>query len=135
MRIKLSDFAYMPERAHEQDAGLDIRSPVAFTLYPGGEKIVNTGVCVELPKRTAGYVKGRSSLFKKGIITDGTVDEGYTGEVRVVLWNISEEAIPIKRGDKIAQLVIHEIKKPRLRQVESLSDTERGSGGFGSTGR
>ena len=135
MNIKLAENAYMPERAHEQDAGLDIRTPVPFIIYPNGEKTINTGVCVELPKGTVGYIKGRSSLFKRGLVVDGTIDEGYTGEIRVVLWNIGKEAIPVKRGDKIAQLVIHEIKKPRLRQVESLSKSERGDGGFGSTGR
>lgn len=135
MKTKLLPNAFEPERAHPQDAGLDLRAPAGAIVYPGKKRRIDTGVCVELPPNTCAYVKNRSSMFSKGLMVDGTIDVGYTGEIGVVLWNISNEPAIIKRGDKIAQLVIHPIVLPDIELVQSLDTTERGSGGFGSTGR
>ena len=135
MKVKIEKKSYMPVRAHIEDAGLDLRTPKGYILYPNSYRVIDTGVAVSLPKNTVGYIKARSSLFSRGVLTDGTIDEGYTGTIKVVLWNIHNEMVLLKRGDKIAQLVIHPIEKPELEQVDSLEETDRGDGGFGSTGR
>lgn len=136
MKIMLDDGAYMPTRAHSMDAGLDLYSPTDVLLMPGSAAVIDTGVHVELPKRTVGFLKSKSGLnVKHGILGEGVIDAGYTGSIRVKLYNHSEEGYYIQRGDKITQLVILPVILPDLEQVDSLEDTERGCGGFGSTGR
>lgn len=136
MKIMLDDGAYMPTRAYSTDAGLDLYSPVDVLLMPQASAVIDTGVHVELPPGSAGFLKSKSGLnVKHGILGEGVIDAGYTGSIWVKLYNHSEEGYYIQRGDKITQLVILPVILPDLEQVERLDDTERGCGGFGSTGK
>lgn len=137
MKIKLDDGAYMPERAHDNDAGLDLKAP-HDTLIPAGRSIIiDTGVHVELPKNTVGMVKSKSGLMtKRNIVTDGTIDECYRGSIAVKLFNHSQVTdYRIRKGDKIAQLVVLPCLFPTIELVDELTETDRGENGFGSTGR
>ena len=136
MRIKLDDKAIMPTRAHETDAGLDLYSPVSVTIEPRGAVSVDTGVHIELPINTVGMIKSKSGLnVKHGITSEGVIDVGYTGSMVVKLYNHSEKPYTINAGDKISQLVVMPVFTPTLELVDELTETERGDGGFGSTGR
>ena len=145
MQIKftLDEGAYAPEKAHESDAGFDLRAMHngSGMLDVLGEEIFDTGVHVEIPAGYVGYVQGRSGLnFNNGLICPtGTVDCGYVGSIKVKLYNMRKDSgmqtPEIKAGDKIAQLVIQPIADCKLVQADKLEDTERGEGGFGSTGR
>ena len=136
MRIKLSKGALMPMRAFATDAGLDLFSPVEVYVPAKGHATIDTGVHVELPKNTVGMVKSKSGLnVKHGIQSEGVIDVGYTGSIRVKLYNHSGEGYQVNKGDKISQLVILPILTPDLELVDELDETERGTGGFGSTGR
>lgn len=135
MNVKLDEGAYMPTRAHSTDAGLDLYSPIDFTLFPGKREFVDTGVHIELPENTVGYIKSRSGLMKNhGIITDGTIDPGYIGSIGVTLINTGRGTVEFKKGDRIAQIVLEEFITPELIIVNSLKETDRGINGFGSTG-
>ena len=136
MRIKLDKGAYMPERAHENDAGYDLRSPVKITAYKRGYAIIDTGVHVEIPKGMVGMLKSKSGLnVKYGLVSEGVIDSGYTGSLVVKLYNHSDENFYINAGNKISQLVIVPCHTPELELVDELEETERGNNGFGSTGR
>ena len=136
MRIKLDKGAYMPTRAYETDAGLDLYSPEEADVPPHGAVTIDTGVHVELPKNTVGMVKSKSGLnVKHGIQSEGVIDVGYTGSIKVKLYNHSNRWYLVNKGDKISQLVILPILTPELELVDELDETERGTGGFGSTGR
>ncbi len=141
MNIKLDPGAIMPTRAHEADAGLDLYAKktertIPVIIMPHGSAIFDTGVHVELPPDTVGMVKSKSGLnVKFGLTSEGVIDEGYTGSIVVKLYNHSDLPYAVKPGDKISQLVILPVVKPQLALVEALEDTERGAGGFGSTGR
>lgn len=135
MRIKLDPGAIMPTRGHEYDAGLDLYSPVSLWLHPGEHIAIDTGVHVEIPQGYVGMITSKSGLMLKGITSRGTIDSGYTGSIKAVLYNHGEEGYLIEAGDKITQLVILPCWIPDLVIVDNLDDTERGDGGFGSTGR
>lgn len=136
MKIKLDPGAYMPERAHEADAGYDLRSPIKDRLYAGQAIVIDTGVHVAIPEGYAGFLKSKSGLnVRHDIVGEGVIDSGYTGSIRVKLYNHGAESYMIEKGDKISQLVLLPIYTPDLEQVTALEETERGSGGFGSTGR
>ena len=137
MKVKLDKGAYMPERAHAQDAGLDIRTPSPVHIPRGGYAIVNTGVHVELPQGTCGILKSKSGLSALFCLhtVDGVIDEGYTGEIVAKLHNGGSGDIYLDAGDKVTQLVIVPVLKPVLQLVDELDETERGTAGFGSTGR
>ena len=135
--VQLDEGAYMPERAHELDAGLDLRSPVDV-LVPcsGGSAIIDTGVHVQLPPDSVGMLKSKSGLnVKHGIVSEGVIDCGYDGSITVKLYNHSDTAYQVKRGDKISQLVILPVLRPTPVQVDKIEGGERGDNGFGSTGR
>lgn len=135
LNVMLDDGAYMPERAHETDAGLDLKSPISFVVPAKGSYTVDTGVHVELPMHTAGFLKSKSGLnVNKNILSEGVVDVGYTGSIRAKLYNHGTEDVVIEKGQKITQLVVVPVVTPPLRLVEKLSESERGTGGFGSTG-
>ena len=135
MKIKLDPGAYMPTRAHETDAGLDLYSMNEIVIPGRGSAEFNTGVHVAIPAGYVGDVKSKSGLMMRhDIVTDGTVDCGYTGAIRVKLFNRSLYPFQVKKGQKIAQLVIKAIITPELEVVDELEETERGAGGFGSTG-
>lgn len=135
MQVTLDPGAFLIERAHEQDVGYDFRSPERVVLKACDTTMIDTGVHIELPPSTVGMVRSRSSMLKRSIITSGTIDEGYTGSITVVLTNLGDEDYVVERGDKIAQLVIAPVYRPALLVVDDLTDTERGNDGFGSTGR
>lgn len=135
--VQLDEGAYMPERAHELDAGLDLRAPVDI-LVPcsGGSAIIDTGVHVQLPPDSVGMLKSKSGLnVKHGIVSEGVIDCGYDGSITVKLYNHSDTAYQVKRGDKISQLVILPVLRPTPVQVDKIEGGERGNNGFGSTGR
>ena len=135
IKVKLDPGAVMPQRAHRWDAGLDLYSREDATIYQCDSHCFDTGVHVEIPPGYVGFIKSKSGLMVKyNIVTDGTVDAGYTGSIVVKLFNHSHCAVPILRGQKIAQLVIQPIAIPELELVDSLEETERGNNGFGSTG-
>lgn len=136
MKVMLDEGAYMPTRAHSMDAGLDLYSPVDVMIMPRANAVIDTGVHVELPPGSVGFLKSKSGLnVKYGILGEGVIDAGYTGSIRVKLYNHSGERYYIQRGDKITQLVILPVILLDLKQVEMLEDTDRGANGFGSTGR
>ena len=142
MKIVLDKGAYMPVRAHEWDAGLDIRTPVPITIAPAnvntgaGKAIVDTGVHVEIPQGYVGFIKSKSGLnVNNSITSEGVVDCGFTGSIVVKLYNHSREPYHFDKGDKITQLVILPILTPELELADRLDDTDRGASGFGSTGK
>jgi dUTP pyrophosphatase len=130
----------LPERAHAGDAGVDLRSTVDVVLKPGERAMVPTGVAVAIPEGYAGSVQPRSGLAAKhgiGIVNaPGLIDSGYRGEISVIAINLDPyEPFEIGRGDKIAQLVIYPVPAVAWREVDELPSSDRGSGGFGSSGR
>lgn len=134
--VVLDEGAKMPNRAHEPDAGADIFSPVKVTVYPGESVVIDTGVHMAIPYGWAGLLVSKSGMnVKHGILSTGLVDAGYTGSIRVKLYNHGHEAYTVKEGDKISQIVILPALLCGFSQVETLDETERGDGGFGSTGR
>ena len=137
MRIKLDEGAYMPERAHRTDAGLDLRSRESKTVPAHGSAVFHTGVHVELPEGTCGVLMSKSGLNTNHSITStGLVDEGYSGEVVVKLYNHSITPYFVEKGDKISQLVVLPCYYGILQLVADFGEeTERGDKGFGSTGR
>lgn len=163
MRVVLDENAILPTRAHDTDAGLDLYSREDKVVPAGGSAVFDTGVHIELPIETvvikkmephptlpgvsferehdvmmltAGLLVSKSGLnVKHNITSTGLIDVGYNGSIVVKLYNHGTEDYKVKRGDKISQLVILPIIKPLLEQVDKLNDTERGTNGFGSSGR
>lgn len=135
MNVMLDKRAYLPEKAHDDDAGYDLRVVKGYMIHPGQSRTMETGVHIELPKNTVAYVKNRSSMWNKKLMVDGTIDPGYTGPIKVTMYNGGSETAMIKFGDKVAQLVFHETLSPQLKVVDKFKETDRGDGGFGSTGR
>ena len=143
MKIMLDEGAVMPTRAHETDAGLDLYSREEVTIPPRTDRLnansytFDTGVHVVLPSRNYGKIEGKSGLMVNHSVCSlgGVVDEGYTGSIRVKLFNMGLEPYTIHKGDKIAQLVIQPYSNPNIWLTDSMPDTERGERGFGSTGK
>jgi dUTP pyrophosphatase len=130
----------LPRYAHEGDAGLDLLAAENVTLQPGERAAVPTGIAIGIPEGYAGFVLPRSGrALKEGLgvaNAPGLIDSGYRGEVKVILVNLDPHSpVDVKRGDKIAQLVVQRVELAEVVAVDSLSDTERGPGGLGSTGR
>ena len=136
MKVKLDEGAFMPTRAHEADAGLDLYSREDRWISSCGSSCFDTGVHVEIPKGYVGMVKSKSGLnVKYGLTSEGVIDSGYTGSIVVKLYNHTYTPVFIENGQKISQLVILPILTPELELVDDLEETERGNGGFGSTGK
>lgn len=136
MKIKLDKGAIAPTRAHDTDAGLDLYSPIEINIPSGWSRNINTGVHIQLPHGTAGLIVSKSGLnVKHGITSTGLIDEGYTGAIRVRLYNKSPEDYQIHIGDKISQLVVIPVLYEPVEIVDSIEGGERGDNGFGSTGR
>jgi len=135
---KIREDAIIPRYAHEDDSGLDLFSVDLLALAPGQFKLVKTGIKIELPEHTEAQIRPRSGLaYKNGITvlnTPGTIDQGYRGEIGVILINHSKKTFHITAGMKIAQMVIMPVLRPHVEVSDELSDTARGVGGFGSTG-
>jgi dUTP pyrophosphatase len=129
----------LPAYAHHDDAGADLVSAVDVEIAPGERVVVPTGTAVALPEGYAGFVHPRSGLAARngiGIVNaPGTIDAGYRGEIKVILINHGQTAFVVKRGERIAQMVIAPMVQAALVPVATLSATDRGAGGFGSTGR
>jgi len=147
MKVMLDEGAYPIERAHEADAGYDIRTPIDVKVpgkchriectdcYPN-YAIIDTGVHVSIPKGYVGFLKSKSGLnVKHGLTGEGVIDSGYTGSIVVKLYNNISENYQFKRGDKLIQLVLLPVYTPEIEYVDSLDDTERGVNGFGSSGK
>jgi dUTP pyrophosphatase len=137
---RLDPAALLPRQAHPGDAGFDLFALEALTLGPGERAMVGTGVAIVLPPGHAGWVVPRSGLAARHGIAlvnaPGLVDEGYRGELRVLLLNTDREAaFEVPAGSRIAQLVVAAVAAPEVVEVDGLSSSARGDGGFGSTGR
>ena len=136
IKVMLGDGGIEPTRAHETDAGLDIYSPVYKTVPAHGSAVIDTKVHIELPKGYAGILMSKSGLnINYDITSEGVIDCGYTGSIRVKLYNSGQHPYFIEPGDKVSQLLIIPIDTPKVEIVSELSETERGANGFGSTGR
>jgi dUTP pyrophosphatase len=137
---RLVPAAIAPSRAHDGDAGYDLHAAEPVTLGPGERAVVGTGIAVAIPEGHAGLVLPRSGLaFKHGIAlvnAPGLIDSGYRGELRVLLLNTDREhPFDVEPGDRIAQLMVVKVEAPELEELDTLEETGRGVGGFGSTGR
>jgi dUTP pyrophosphatase len=141
MKIKLSAGGRMPLRAHPYDAGLDLFAPENDSVWPippcGGSVTIDTLVHVQIPEGCTVFIKAKSGLnVKHGLTCTGVIDSHYTGSIAVKLYNHHPYLrYDVRPGDKIAQLVILKCELPELELVDSLEETDRGDGGFGSTGR
>lgn len=128
-----------PAKAHSDDAAYDLRSRIDLTIDPGKVALVPTGLSLELPVGYEAQVRPRSGLALKsgiGVLNGpGTIDAGYRGEVGSILFNFSDRPFEIRRGDRISQMVIAKLADVHLESVEQLSESARGTGGFGSTGK
>lgn len=140
LRIKRLDADLpLPDRAHPDDAGIDLYAATDLELAPGRRQLVGTGIAIALPVGTVGLIHPRSGLAARAglsiVNTPGTVDAGYRGEIKVCLINHDPDtAISISRGDRIAQLIVQRVELPRVVEVDELDDTARGAGGYGSSG-
>jgi dUTP pyrophosphatase len=142
--VRLDRELPLPSRAHDGDAGIDLYSADDVVLVPGQRALVATGIAVAIPHGMVGLVHPRSGLAARVglsiVNSPGTIDAGYRGEVKVALINLDPaESISIRRGDRIAQLLVQRVELPELVEVSSfdeagLSDTTRGEGGHGSSG-
>ena len=137
MKVMLDEGAFLPVRAHDTDAGLDLRAWRGAVILPHSSAVIGTGVHIELPHGTAGLMVSKSGLnVVKNITSTGLIDEGYTGEIMVKLYNHGDEAYKVEPGDRITQLVIIPVLYEPVEHVDMIdTDTERGANGFGSTGR
>lgn len=135
---KINSDAIVPKYAHHDDSGMDLFSVENITLAPGDRELVKTGIKIELPPNTEAQIRPRSGLaYKNGITvlnTPGTIDEGYRGEIGIILINHSKNDFEVLKGMKIAQMVIIPILRPQIIETNDLSSSKRGEGGFGSTG-
>lgn len=132
----IDEGAFLPIRAHEEDGGFDLFAPVGKMVPAGGFAEFDTGVHMAIPRGYVGFLKSKSGLnVFHNIVGEGVIDAGYTGSICVKLYNHGKKDYEVKRGDKIIQLVLLPIITPKLRQTDTLEVTERGDGGFGSTGR
>ena len=136
---RLSDDVTLPSYAHVGDAGMDLRSTETVTLQPLERRLVPTGLAVAIPDGYAGLVLPRSGMaLKRGLCvanTPGLIDAHYRGELKVIAINMDpKNAVTIEAGDRIAQLVIQRVPEVQILEVDELDDTDRGAGGFGSSG-
>lgn len=136
---KLREEAILPDYAHVGDAGFDLYSAEDIIVPAGKWKLVQTGLQIQLPRGTEGQVRTKSGVaLKKGVFvlnSPGTVDENYEGEVGVIMMNLAETDFEIKRGQKIAQMIVNEVVYCDIRETKDIkSKSQRGGGGFGSSG-
>jgi dUTP pyrophosphatase len=137
--VRLDTGLPLPTYAHPGDAGADLHTAVDAVLAPGERRLVPTGVALALPEGYVGLVHPRSGLAARHglsiVNAPGTIDAGYRGEVQVCLVNLDRaEAIVLRRGDRIAQLVVQRVEHARFVEVDALPESARGAGGYGSTG-
>lgn len=136
MHFALDENAYPPNRAHADDAGMDLRSPIDTLVPARGSAVIDTGVHVEIPHGYAGFLKSKSGLnVKHDITSEGVIDAGYTGSIVCKLYNNGDTDYTIHRGDKVTQLVVLPVLLGGYTLVERIKGSERGESGFGSTGK
>jgi dUTP pyrophosphatase len=130
--------AVLPAYAHPSDAGMDVRSVADLVIPAGGRALVPTGLVAIIPPMYEIQVRPRSGLaLKHGVTvlnTPGTIDSGYRGEIGVILANFGDREFSVSKGDKVAQLVFAPVVQPEIEETDTIDDTDRGAGGFGSTG-
>ena len=130
--------AVLPAYAHPSDAGMDVRSVADIAIPPGGRALVPTGLVAIIPPMCEIQVRPRSGLaLKHGVTvlnTPGTIDSGYRGEIGVILANFGDKEFSVSKGDKVAQLVFAPVVQPEIEETDTIDETDRGAGGFGSTG-
>ena len=135
---KVHPDAVLPSYAHPGDAGMDVRSAEALVIPPGGRALVHTGLVMVLPPGYEAQVRPRSGLaLKQGVTvlnTPGTIDEGSRGEVGVILANFGDAPFAVNVGDRVAQIVIAPVTRAEIGETDDVGETDRGAGGFGSTG-
>lgn len=135
---KLNPEAIIPHYEHEGDAGMDVYSCESYILKPGERRLISTGLSFEIPKGFEIQVRPKSGLALNHGLTipnsPGTLDSGYRGELKVILLNTSNINYEIKKGEKIAQIILARYEQAEIHLVSELSETSRGAGGFGSTG-
>ena len=138
MKIVCPDGILAPSFANPGDAGMDLRAKESTRIWPGGRALIQTGVRISIPHGTVGLVCSRSGLaLKHGVFVlnaPGVIDSGYTGEIGVILYNSGDDPFDVTRGDRIAQFLVMPVLHPVLEFVTTLDATERGEGGFGSSG-
>lgn len=135
IRVKLDEGAALPVRAHDTDAGADLFAPFEFTVEPHGSYVLDTGVHVELPHGTAGFLKAKSGLnIKCCLLTDGLIDEGYTDSIWVRVYNHGDYPYTFEKGHKVTQLVVVPVLFPTFVESDEIKGGERGAAGLGSTG-
>lgn len=138
VQVTLDKGAVLPKYQTEGSAGMDLHSTEEVELAPGERKLVGTGLRMAIPPGYEGQVRPRSGLaLRKGVTmvnTPGTIDSDYRGEIMCILINLSQEGVKLDKGERIAQLVIVPVSQADLLVVDALDDTQRGEGGFGSTG-
>jgi len=135
---KINDSAIIPNYAHSTDSGMDLYSIEDKIIRPNETALIKTGLKIELPPNTEAQIRPKSGIALKNSVTvlntPGTIDEGYTGEIQVILINHGERLYKVNKGKKIAQLVVMPVIRVDIEQVNELVETSRGVGGFGSTG-
>ena len=135
-RVMLDEGAKMPTKAHDTDAGFDLYAPRAFTVLRGASTVIDTGVHIEIPRGYVGFLKSKSGLnVKHGITGEGVIDAGYTGSIVAKLYNDGSNPVRFEEGQKIIQIVFLPIPEVELELTDSFEETERGDGGFGSSGK
>ena len=137
MKIMLDEGAYMPERAHDTDAGYDLRTPKRVIVRRNDSVVIDTGVHIEIPKGMFGKLESKSGLNVNHSVVShgGVIDSGYTGSIKAKLYNHGGQDYIFNVGDKIVQLIFHKYEAPEFEVVDEFEETERGDNGFGSTGR
>jgi dUTP pyrophosphatase len=133
---KISDTSRVPAKSNSSDAGYDLYSSEKVSIPAGATVLISTGICMSIPEGYVGLIWDRSSMGVKGIHRHaGVIDSGYRGHIKVCLHNTTCDTYHVERGNRIAQIVIQEAPHFELEVVDSLEDSERGIGGFGSTGK
>ena len=136
VKVMIEDGGKLPTRAHKQDAGADLYSPVSITVDPHSSAVIDTGVHIAIPDGFCGLLVSKSGLnVNHDITSTGLIDAGYTGNIRVKLYNHGNTPYHVIEGNKISQIVILPVVLCDFIQVDEFEATERGSGGFGSSGR
>lgn len=134
--LKIHENAFLPKQGSVESAGSDLYSVENCTLSPLTRRLISTGLKMQFPRNVYGRIAPRSGLaFKNGIdVMAGVIDPDYTGEIKVLLYNNSNEPFEIKSGERIAQIIFESFKQPLFNEVKQIKETERSEGGFGSTG-
>ena len=135
MRFIVLEPGMEPYRKHTDDAGYDLKSRINVNVFPGKTEKIPAGLVVEIPWGYAGLIRARSSGTLKGLDIHGTIDSGYRGEIFLLTNNLTDSPIEIKAGERIAQLVVVPCLVETIELIDELPDSQRGIGGFGSTGR